>query len=50
MIDDVLVECTDKMSKAVAHTQAEFASVIANASLDTTPASHQIVVQSQLAF
>ncbi len=27
MIDDVLVECTDKMSKAVAHTQAEFASV-----------------------
>ena len=27
MIDDVLVEITDKMSKAVAHTQAEFASV-----------------------
>jgi ribosome recycling factor len=27
MIDDVLVEITDKMSKAVGHTQAEFASV-----------------------
>jgi ribosome recycling factor len=27
MIDDVLVECTDKMSKAVGHTQSEFASV-----------------------
>ncbi len=27
MIDDVLVECTDKMGKAVGHTQAEFASV-----------------------
>ena len=30
--------------------QAEFASLIANASLDTTPAVHQIVVQTQLAF
>ena len=30
--------------------QAEFASVIANASLDRTPAEHQIVVQTQLAF
>jgi hypothetical protein len=30
--------------------QAEVASVIANASLDTTPAAHQIVVQTQLAF
>jgi ribosome recycling factor len=27
MIDDVLVEITDKMGKAVAHTQSEFASV-----------------------
>ena len=27
MMDDVLVETTDKMGKAVAHTQAEFASV-----------------------
>ena len=27
MIDDVLVEITDKMAKAVGHTQAEFASV-----------------------
>jgi len=33
-----------------AKIQAEFASVIANASLDMTPASHQIIVQSQLAF
>src|SRR5205807_3714723 len=27
MIDDVLVECAGKMSKAVAHTQSEFSSV-----------------------
>src|SRR5881275_1766737 len=27
MIDDVLVEITDKMAKAVAHTQSEFSSV-----------------------
>jgi hypothetical protein len=30
--------------------QAELASVIANASLDTTPAEHQIAVQTHLAF
>jgi hypothetical protein len=30
--------------------QAEFASVIVNAPLNTTPAEHQVVVQSQLAF
>jgi len=30
--------------------QAEIASVIANASLDSTPAAHQAVVQTQLAF
>jgi hypothetical protein len=33
-----------------AKIQAEFASVIANASLDATPASHQVVVQTQLTF
>ena len=33
-----------------AKVQAEFASVIANASLANTPALHQIVVQTQLAF
>jgi hypothetical protein len=33
-----------------AKVQAEFASVIANANLETTPALHQIVVQTQLAF
>src|SRR3954467_12665763 len=27
MIDDVLVECADKMAKAVGHTQSEFSSV-----------------------
>ena len=27
MIDDVLVETTDKMAKAVAHTQSEFSAV-----------------------
>jgi Phosphate-selective porin O and P len=33
-----------------AKIQAEFASAIANANLQTTPASHQMVVQTQLAF
>jgi len=33
-----------------AKVQAEFASVIANASLANTPALHQVVVQTQLAF
>jgi Phosphate-selective porin O and P len=33
-----------------AKLQVEFASVIANANLDTTQASHRFVVQSQLAF
>jgi hypothetical protein len=30
--------------------QAKFASIIANARLNTTPAEHQVVVQTQLAF
>jgi hypothetical protein len=33
-----------------AKIQAEFASIIANANLATTPAMHQIIVQTQLAF
>ena len=33
-----------------AKIQAEFASVIANANLETTPALHQIALQTQLAF
>jgi hypothetical protein len=38
------------MTERASSNQAEFASVIANANLATTPASHQVVVQAQLAL
>ena len=44
MIDDVLLETTEKMGKAVAHTQSEFSSV------RTGRASSSIIEKLLLAY